>query len=88
MNKSLNKGPSTTGDTHRNFKNLQSSQVSMQSSSNYQNIIDLSKAKRTAFKPKNCGEILLPTSFYKLHTSANTNQTSDSIQDLGSSSVF
>ena len=42
-------------------------------SSGYQNIIDLSRiGKRTSMKMSKAGEILLPSSLYKLHTCAHT----------------
>jgi len=63
----------------------------MQSTSNYQNIIDLSKTKRGAFKPQKSGEIILPSCFYKMHTSTNTEASASNMQDLiasSGSSVF
>ena len=50
--------------------------------SNFQNIIDLSKSKRSAYRPKNTGEIVLPGSFYKLFVSDSSLNVSDSLQEL------
>ncbi len=63
----------------------------MQSTSNYQNIIDLSKTKRSAFKPKKGGEILLPSCFYKMHTQSDSEASASNMKDCiasQGSSVF
>ena len=64
-------------------------QSSLTTAHNFQNIIDLSRTKRSAYRPKNSGELVVPTSFYKLHTSDNVKAASsaaESIQDLISGS--
>ena len=55
------------------------------SSNNFQNIIDLSRTKRSAYRPKNSGEIVIPAGFYKLHTSDSASSV-DTLQELISGS--
>lgn len=62
----------------------------MSSTSNFQNIIDLSKSKRSAYRPKNSGEIVCPPSFYKLFApEREAGVSSDSLQEITKgSSIF